>query len=334
MLRQLDRLTRPLPAAGPRAKALAVYEVAGALHPARESGDEGVACVDDAARGLALYCELWAAAGHERFRERARSLLEFVLWMQRPDGRFVNFVHDWDGRRNLEGPTSVAGGGFWQARGLRGLATAWVILDDAVAGEAFGRALACVDRSDAVPPDVRAVHIAALLDVMRAGRAPELRERLSRWCDEIALKRLGDVLLDGETDEIHLWGHSQETALAVAGALLGRGDLVEIARRSAEAVFAAPITSGFDLPLVQPYGVACAVHAMDALALATGDTRYAALAHDARAWFDGRNPARCPVYDRVAGRVADGIDEGRISPNSGAESNIVAAEALFAEIAV
>ncbi len=332
MLRQLDRLTRPLPAAGPGACALAVYEVAGTLAPARESGEEGVACVDDAARGLALYCDLWASTGQESFRERALSILEFVLWMQRPDGRFVNFVHDWDGRRNLDGPTSMAGGGFWQARGLRGLAKAWGVLGDARAGGAFGRALACIDRSDIVPPDVRAVHAAALLDLVRAGREPQLRGLLARWCDELASKRYGDALLDGETDEIHLWGHSQETVLACAGTLLGRADLVETARRSAEAVFVPAIASGFDLPLVQPYGVACAVHAMEALAQATGDVRYIGLARDARAWFDGRNPARTAVYDRVAGRVADGIDDGLVSLNSGAESNIVAAEALFAEI--
>ena len=35
------------------------------------------------------------------------------------------------------------------------------------------------------------------------------------------------------------------------------------------------------------------------------------------------------MYDRVRGRVADGIDEGRISENSGAEANLVAAEALI-----
>ena len=334
MLRQLARLTRPIPAAGPGASALAVYEVEGSLERARESGEEGVACVDDTARGLALYCDLWAATGRDDFRERAHSFLAFVRWMQRPDGRFENFVHDWDGHRNVDGPTSVAGGGFWQARGLRGLARAWVTLDDAAAGEAFGRALACVDRSDVVPPDVRAVHIAALLDVVRAGRAPELRALLVRWCDEIASKRSGEVLLDGETEEVHLWGHSQETVLSQAGVLLGRTDLVETARRSAELVFVPAIGSGFDLPLVQPYDVACAVHAMDAVADATGEARYAELARDARAWFDGRNPARTAVYDRVAGRVADGIDRGRVSRNSGAESNIVAAEALLSEIAV
>lgn len=334
MLRQLARLTRPLPAAGPRACALAVYEVAGALAPARETGDEGVACVDDAARGLALYCELWAATRQEPFRERALSYLDFVLWMQHADGRFVNFVHDWEGRRNFEGPTSVAGGAFWQARGLRGLAKAWVVLDDPRTGDAFGRALACVDRSERVPPDVRSVHVAALLDLVRAGGEPALRQMLERWSDEIASTRRGDVLLDSDTDDVHLWGHSQETVLAQAAAILDRPDLLEIARRSAEAVFVPAIASCFDLPLVQPYGVACAVHAMDALAGATGDARYVQLARDARAWFDGRNPAREPVYDRVTGRVADGIDDGRVSRNAGAESNIVAAEALFAEIAV
>lgn len=334
MLRQLARLTRPLPAAGPRACALAVYEVAGALAPARESGEEGVACVDDAARALALYCDLWAATQQKRFREGAASLLDFVLWMQHADGRFVNFVLDWQGRRNFEGPTSVAGGAFWQARGLRGLAKAWVVLDDPRVGDAFGRALACIDRSDRVPPDVRSVHVAALLEVIRAGREPELRELLGQWCDEIASKRSGDVLLDGETNDVHLWAHSQETVLAQAAAVLDRADLLETARRSAEAVFVPAIASSFDLPLVQPYGVACAVHAMDALAGATGEARYVDLASDARAWFDGRNPAGRAVYDRVTGRVADGIDDRQISQNSGAESNIVAAEALFAEIAV
>lgn len=334
MLRQLARLTRPVPAAGPRASALAVYEVVGELAPARETGDEGVACVDDAARGLALYCDLWTATRHLRHREPAVSLLEFVLWMQRPDGRFVNFIHDWDGRRNADGPTSVAGGAFWQARGLRGIAKAWLALDDGRAAEAFDRALACVDRSDRVPPDVRAVHVAALLDVIRGGRGAAHRELLAAWCDEIASKRHGDVLLDGETTVVHLWGHSQETVLAQAAAVLDRADLLETARRSAEAVFVPAIASCFDLSLVQPYGVACAVHAMDALAGATGEARYTELARNARAWFDGRNPARQPVYDRVTGRVADGIDVDRISRNSGAESNIVAAEALFAEIAV
>jgi len=47
--------------------------------------------------------------------------------------------------------------------------------------------------------------------------------------------------------------------------------------------------------------------------------------------FDGRNTAGAPVYDRDRGRVADGVDGTRVSDNSGAESNIVAAEVLLDE---
>jgi hypothetical protein len=333
VLRQLARLTRPV-AGAPGACALAVYADELDRHiPARESGEEGVACVDDAARGLGLFCDLWAATKAPRARARARELLEFVLWMQLPDGRFVNFIHDWSGRHNELGLTSVAGGAFWQARGLSGLASAWLDLGDERAADGFRRALALVRRAPA-PPDVRAVQISAVLGVLRSGRCLDVREDLARWCEELASARRGDVLVnDLGADTVHLWGHLQEAVLADAGRLLGRPELVEAARRSAEAVFVPAIESAFALPLVQPYAVSCAILAMDALQTVTGDARYRRLAADARAWFDGRNPAGIAVYDRERGRVGDGIDGGRVSTHSGAESNLVAAQALFTEVA-
>ena len=36
-------------------------------------------------------------------------VLEFVLWMQVPDGRWLNFVYDWRGTRNQAGITSSTG---------------------------------------------------------------------------------------------------------------------------------------------------------------------------------------------------------------------------------
>lgn len=333
MLRQLRRLTRRVPSAGARASALAVYVAAdGTLVRARESGEEGVACVDDAARALVLMCDLWRATHLAWTREWAESLLEFVLWMQQPNGDFPNFIHDWHGRRNLNGRTSAPGGAFWQARGLRGVAAAWLAFGDSRAADSCLRALERI-RLVRAPPDVRALHAAVALDLVRAGRVPSLRADLVRWCLEIASARAGDVLCDSDSPTIHLWGHSQESVLADAGAYLDRPDFVEIAQRSAEIVLVPAITSGFDLPAIEPYGVACAVRAMDALADATGDARYRTLAGWARAWFDGRNSSHAPVYDRVTGLVADGIDGGRLSLNSGAESNVVGAEALFAEVA-
>ena len=61
--------------------------------------------------------------------------------------------------------------------------------------------------------------------------------------------------------------------------------------------------------------MASCVYSLDRLHEATGGGHWAELAADARAWFYGRNAA--------------GSDEGRVSQNSGAEANIVAAEALF-----
>jgi hypothetical protein len=65
------------------------------------------------------------------------------------------------------------------------------------------------------------------------------------------------------------------------------------------------------------------------VAEATGNGQYAHAAARARAWFHGINVAGRPVYDRRLGVIYDGIDEGRISKNAGAESNIEGALALI-----
>ena len=66
----------------------------------------------------------------------------------------------------------------------------------------------------------------------------------------------------------------------------------------------------------------------------TGDARFAQLSEQARGWFHERNTADRAVYDRAAGRVHDGIDSGILNRHSGAESNIVAAQALLPELTV
>jgi len=72
---------------------------------------------------------------------------------------------------------------------------------------------------------------------------------------------------------------------------------------------------------------------MDRLYQTTGESAYARWRDHARAWFDGRNAASQPVYDRENGRVCDGIDDGRLNPHSGAEANIVGAQALLPDVA-
>ncbi|TMK20690.1 MAG: hypothetical protein E6G65_06555, partial [Actinobacteria bacterium] len=155
MLRQLARLTRPIPAAGGDALAIAVYGDGGGAHiVAKESGFEGVACVDDAARLLDVLCDVWARTKQPWAERWARGVLEFVLWMQEPDGRWINFVYDWDGTRNLHGITSATGESFWHARALVGVSRAWLTFADERARDA---ALSGLDHavSKPAPADVR-----------------------------------------------------------------------------------------------------------------------------------------------------------------------------------
>jgi hypothetical protein len=51
---------------------------------------------------------------------------------------------------------------------------------------------------------------------------------------------------------------------------------------------------------------------------------YRDLALECAAWLDGRNPAGRALYDPHAGRCADGITAGTVSPHCGAESAIEA----------
>jgi hypothetical protein len=333
LIRQLSQLTQPVPAAGPDALALAVYAE---VRPggferrvAAEQGFEGVACVDDAARAAVLYCQIWRQKRFPWARTAAEGLLRFVAFMQDEDGRFANFILGWDGQKNLLGSSSVPGGWPWQTRAMHALAHGVAAFGRAEYVEHFERGLPWIEQPSPYL-DTRAVCVLAALEYWAATGAGAIAERAVAWAEEIAANRLGDLLPDapGQAD-IHLWGHLQEAALAQAGQAFGRSDLVRRARVSAELVFVPRVGQAFEAHQTLPFEVSSAVQGLAAVAQASGEPRYAEQARLAREWFNGRNAAQRPIYDRKRGLVYDGIDAGHISENSGAESNIEGALALL-----
>jgi hypothetical protein len=202
------------------------------------------------------------------------------------------------------------------------------VFGDEKAHEAFRSGLAAA-AADEAPPDIRALHLFAAL--FGDDTDPSLAEK---WADELLACRDGAVLKNAELEVglPHLWGHVQEGALAEAAQTLDRPDYLDAATASAEIVIVPEVASAFGgRESTSPYDVAAAVWSLDRLGAASKDDRWAHLAAEGRAWFDGRNTAGSAVYDRERGRVADGIDGTRVSDNSGAESNIVAAEVLLDE---
>ena len=106
-------------------------------------------------------------------------------------------------------------------------------------------------------------------------------------------------------------------------------ELVETARASADALLLPAVNRLDTSAHALPFEVSCILSGLAAVARATEDRRYADAAAQARSWFSGRNSADTPVYDRRRGLIYDGIDDGRVSRNSGAESNIEGALAML-----
>ena len=339
MPRQIERLTHAVPRAGPGARAIAVYAEALSAErgrpdiqrAARERGEEGVACVDDAARAAVLFCRLWTRYRVESARVAARGLLRFLAWMQDEDGRFVNFILSWTGEQNRDGVTSYPGGPQWQARAIHALAWGAAVFADEPEWDARFRRGAGRVSGDLPYLDVRAVCVLAALKHWQATGCAASAERASAWSDTIAGQRDGAGRLENAAGvrPIHLWGHLQEAALVETGAALGRPDLVDCARGSAESLLLPAVEAIRGRDQVLPFDVSCVVAGLAAVGRATGDARYAEAAGRARSWFLGRNSAGRPVYDEALSLVYDGIDAGRMSRNSGAESNIEGALAFL-----
>ena len=88
---------------------------------AAESGPEGIACVDDAARAAVLFLRSYELRGDTSSLDRARGLLKFIMHMQAEDGEFYNFLRA-DHTVNDSGKTSFKSFGWWAARGLWAMA--------------------------------------------------------------------------------------------------------------------------------------------------------------------------------------------------------------------
>lgn len=332
--------------------------------------DEGIACVDDAARAAVVYLRDFELNGSTEHRETAEELIRFILYMQDESGLFYNFVLDNQLTINKTHPHSrVDEFDWWSARAVWALGTAARVLK--TANPALSR-----DARDAVkrtyphlsrlleqygttrPRNGRDVptwlvrETAAdatselLLGLHAANQAypdPELSQRIDRLADGIDRMQWGTMARfpwsahASWIDDWHGWGNSQTQALSEIGRL-------KSAVTEAENFYPRLLIDGWmhsfhldDSTSVRTfeqiaYAVRCVSVGLVRLYQATGDERYAVMAGLAASWFTGNNVAGVEMYDPATGRGYDGINsEVQINRNSGAESTI---EALYTMIEI
>ena len=240
-----------------------------------DASGEGIAAVDDAARAALVYLTDYESTSDPASLDKARRLLNFVLYMQADDGQFYNFITDRSGTINQTGNTSFKSSGWWAARAARALGAGYRVMRtvdpdyasqldqafqrilDVWAGEVatnYGK----YDQVHGIPvpawlisggSDVTSIAVLALLeyDTATDGQDAATRDVLTKLSEGLAAYQAGDHRNfpfgwhpDSATSPFtwHAWGSTQSFALARAGQQLSRPEWIVSAQREADAFYA------------------------------------------------------------------------------------------------
>jgi hypothetical protein len=280
----LDHLTERVALGGDTVSIVHIY----ANYPdyrwaaAAESGPEGIACVDDAARAAVLFLRSFELRGDTASLARARGLLGFIMHMQAPDGEFFNFIRA-DHSVNVAGKTSFKSFGWWASRGLWAMAMGGRVFrerDPVFAGELtarvermmplVGASLKAYGRTRTVSgctlpvwllyesgADVTSELLLGLLEYRRGllDRNVTPDDSLSRQITELARGLMLMQEGDGKTPPFglhrswetlwHMWGNGQTQALSTAGLMLHDTAMISSAEREARGWYGRLLMDGF-----------------------------------------------------------------------------------------
>jgi hypothetical protein len=242
---------------------------------AKESGPEGIACVDDAARAAVVFLRHYELTHDESSRERGRSLLKFVLAMQTANGEFYNFIFA-DHTINRDGKTSYQSFGWWAARGVWCMSLGYRLLRDedpqfaSLLKERIVRSIPHVEAlmkkhgevkmagGLRVPQwllyesgsDVTSELVLGLTEYYRATSDERIASVIKQLSEGVMLMQDGNAAtfpygLHRSWETMwHAWGNSQTYALAYAGKLLKDTAMVGSAEKEARAFYSRLLIDG------------------------------------------------------------------------------------------
>ncbi|MGB2869215.1 MAG: hypothetical protein WBD36_12235 [Bacteroidota bacterium] len=243
---------------------------------AKDTGTEGVACVDDAARAAVVYLRHYELTKDPNSRDLAVALLKFVLHMQADDGTFFNFLYA-DHTINKTGETSKATFGWWTGRAIWALGLSYRILrqEDPVFAKTLQTALKksfwhldtllksygkTRDYGKYRSPrwllyeegsDATTELGLGLLEYYKATRDPKIKQVITRLAEGMVMMQDGDMskfpygLHRSWRTMWHMWGNSQSAVLAAAGKEFHKPSLVKSAELEARSFYSRLLINGF-----------------------------------------------------------------------------------------
>jgi hypothetical protein len=233
-----------------------------------DAAGEGISAVDDVARAAVVYLWQYARDRDPELLELARLCLEFVRYMQAPDGAFYNFVFDREGTINRTGSTSFKSLDWWAMRALwalgegvrafegvdqayaDALAESYRLTESAIAGTITNYGETIARYGFTLPAwlpngaaDSSGVGLLGMAAYFRARPNPETAELITRIADGIAAMRLGNHqrypfgMIPNAVNAPgvwHDWGAHMGHALVEAGMVLDRRDWMGVAAAEAD----------------------------------------------------------------------------------------------------
>jgi len=361
-----DGLTRKIPVPG-RVWALHIYNetedgVHYSLQPADDISNQGDACTDDICRAIVLACNLYLETGSVRAARLARRWATFLSHVELKDrpGVFAPFIFA-DGRLNIGGFNSRPPSKWAQGNVARAYAHLWQAFDDANAEEGFWRVFRkstpdLKATANRVEGDLTAYEACAASGDHRSAQLLEQRirhdvDRIVANCEPAGY--FSDFRQGAEprglNGTVQLWGYHQLMSVARAARLLDRPDWLRPCIRTVERLIDPLLDCVFPIlpyawpvdaqghPLAWPrtslrwvgtaYHVSSLVAGLAELYLSTGDEGHAQRGVRIAGWLLGDNPAHESMYHPTYGGCYDGIIDGRLNRNMGAESSIEAGRA-------
>ncbi|MFZ0389681.1 MAG: hypothetical protein WAN36_04405 [Calditrichia bacterium] len=263
----LDHLSRNIEVKGLTMRIVYIYAEAPDYELTDAEG-EGIACVDDVARAAVFYLRHYRQSQNSTSLEKARKMLNFLQYMQAPNGLFYNFIFaDYSINKTRENSRPVANWWTWRAfwalaeavpifqepdpgyaRNLQAsLSQVYLAMDSILQKYPQMRQNKGLQQPDWLPfgsaADQAAAMLLGMLAVNKDNPDSLLQSRMRKIGEGIARMQAGDsasfpfgAMLSWQ-NLWHAWGNSQSDALLKTGGALAAPHFIRSGLREVQSFF-------------------------------------------------------------------------------------------------